>query len=193
VAADWLAQAEGLGQRLSISTRAFTTALIAELHGDLDHAESEIAWSIAQLEDSGHRGLVATLAGFQSIILGRLGRWDEAARAAAKARGQSHPDDLDSEAFWRRAAALLIAHRGDLDGALALQRDAIAIIDRSDESMFQADARMELSGLLEQAGDLAGAAAAVEQALARYRAKEVVPRIDDAHKRLANLRGRAAR
>ena len=190
VAADWLAQAEGLGQRLSLSTRAFTTGLIAELQGDLEHAESEIAWSIAQLEDSGQRGLVATLAGFQSVVLGGLGRWDEAARAAAKARDQSHPDDLDSEAFWRRAEARLMAHRGDLGGALALQREAIEIIDRCDESLFQADARMDLAGLLERAGDPAGAAAAVEQALARYRAKEVVSRMDAAQERLANLRRR---
>jgi hypothetical protein len=191
VAADWLAQAEGLGQRLSLSTRAFTTGLIAELQGDLEQAESEIAWSIAQLEDSGQRGLVATLAGFQSVVLGGLGRWDEAARAAAKARDQSHPDDLDSEAFWRRAEARLMAHRGDLGGALALQREAIEIIDRCDESLFQADARMDLAGLLERAGDPAGAAAAVEQALARYRAKEVVSRMDAAQERLANLRRRA--
>jgi tetratricopeptide (TPR) repeat protein len=132
---------------------------------------------------------VATLAGFHSIVLGRLGRWDEAALAAAKSRDQSHPDDLDSEAFWRRGEALVTAHRGDLDGALALQRDAIQIIDRCDESMFQADARMELAGLLERAADPAGASAAVEEALTRYRAKEVVPRIDAARKRLAKLRG----
>ena len=59
--------------------------------------------------------------------------------------------------------------------------------------MFQADARMELAGLLEQYGDLDGAATAVEEALSRFRAKEVVPGIHAAEERLATLRERAAR
>jgi class 3 adenylate cyclase len=186
--ADWLAEAEQLGQRMSMNARAFVTATLAELRGDLELAESETAWSVEQLDEGGQRGLVATLAGFQSIVLGRLGRWDEAAAAAAIAREPSHPDDLDSEAFWRRAEAQVIAHRGDLEEAVAMQQLAIEVIDRSDELMFQANARTELAGLLERSGDLDGARAALGEALTRYRAKEVIPAAAAVERRLAELR-----
>ena len=186
--ADWRAEAEKLGQRMSMNARAFVTATLAELRGDLELAEAETAWSVEQLDEGGQRGLVATLAGFQSILLGRLGRWDEAAVVAAIAHEQSHPDDLDSEAFWRRAEAQVIAHRGDLEGAVAMQRQAIEVIDRSDELMFQANARTELAGLLERSGDLDGARAALGEALTRYRAKEVVPAAAAVDRRLAELR-----
>ena len=129
--ADWLVEAEQLGQRMSMNARAFVTATLAELRGDLELAEAETAWSVEQLDEGGQRGLVATLAGFQSILLGRLGRWDEAAAAASIAREQSHPDDLDSEAFWRRAEAQVIAHRGDLEGVGDAAIKSAALSSRS--------------------------------------------------------------
>ena len=185
--AEWLRTAEALGDRYSLNSRAFTTATIAEMEGDLDTALSEAAWSIGRLEAAGQRGLVATLYGLQGIFLARAGRWDEAAESARRAREQSHPDDLDSEALWRWAEAPVMAHRGDADGALGLLREAIAIIDRSDETMFQANARMALAELLERQGDTEGAAAAMREALVRYRAKQIVPAIARAESRLSAL------
>src|SRR5205085_11534675 len=121
----------------------------ADIEGDLDTALSEVAWSIERLEAAGQRGLVSTLYGLQGTYLARVDRWDEAAESARRGREFSHPDDLDSEAMWRSAEAQVMAHRGDIDTALALIREAIAIIDRTDETMFQANARMALAEMLE--------------------------------------------
>ena len=185
--AEWLRSAEELGDRYSLNSRAFTTAIIADIEGDVDTALSEVAWSIGRLEVEGQRGLVSTLYGLQAIFLAHVGRWDEAAASAARGREQSHPDDLDSEALWRWAEALVVAHHGDAEGGLALLREAIAVIDRSDETMFQANVRMALADSLERQGDAAGARTALEEALELYRAKEIVPSIALAEHRLTGL------
>ncbi|MGZ4481813.1 MAG: AAA family ATPase [Gaiellales bacterium] len=187
--ADWLRSAEALGDRYSLNSRAFTTATIADMEGDLDTALSEVSWSIGRLEAEGQRGLVATLYGLQGIFQARAGRWDEAAESARRAHEQSHPDDLDSEALWRWAQAPVMSHWGDAEGGLALLREAIAIIDRTDETMFQANARMALGDMLESHGDTAGAGAAMREALELYRAKEIVPNIARAQERLVALDG----
>ena len=162
---------------------------MADIEGDVDTALSEVAWSIDRLEAAGQRGLVSTLYGLQGIFLARSGRWDEVAESVRAAREQSHPDDLDSEALWRWAEALVVAHRGDTEGGVALLREAIAVIDRSDETMFQANTRMALADMLESKGDLVGAQSAAREALALYRAKEIVPRIALAERRLTALAG----
>jgi ATP/maltotriose-dependent transcriptional regulator MalT len=178
---------EDLGDRYSLNSRAFTTATIADIEGDVETALSEVAWSIERLEAAGQRGLVSTLYGLQGIFLARVGRWDEVAESARRARDQSHPDDLDSEALWRWAEALVTAYRGDAEVGQALLREAIAIIDRSDETMFQANARVALAEMLESQGDTVSARAALQEALELYRAKEVVPSIARAEQRLAAL------
>jgi class 3 adenylate cyclase/tetratricopeptide (TPR) repeat protein len=185
--AEWLRTAEQIGDRYGLNSRAFTTATIAAMENDLDTALSELAWSIEQLERAGQRGLVSTLYGLQGLFLARVGRWDEAAESAQRARERSHPDDLDSESLWRWAEAPVRAHEGDLDGAVALVREAIEIIDRSDETMFQANARMTLADMLESRGDADGARTALGEALDRYRAKQIIPSIAVAEQRLAAL------
>jgi class 3 adenylate cyclase/tetratricopeptide (TPR) repeat protein len=185
--AEWLRSAEELGDRYSLDARAFTTVTIADMEGDADTALSELAWSIERLEEGGQRGLVSTLYGIQSTFLARVGRWDDAAESARLGRERSHPDDLDSEALWRWAEALVTAHRGDAEAGLALLREAIAIIDRTDETMFQANARMALADMLERQGDTADARDALREALALYRAKEIVPSMALAERRLTAL------
>jgi Flp pilus assembly protein TadD len=53
--------------------------------------------------------------------------------------------------------------------------------------MFQANVRMALADLLEKQGDKAGARDALGEALELYRAKEIVPSIERAERRLAAL------
>jgi hypothetical protein len=89
--------------------------------------------------------------------------------------------------LWRWAEAPVRAHHGDLDGAVALMLEAIEIIDRSDETMFQANARMTLAGMLESRGDADGARRALGHALDLYRAKQIIPSIAVAEERLAAL------
>lgn len=81
----------------------------------------------------------------------------------------------------------MTAYRGDAEAGLALLREAIAIIDRTDETMFQANARMALADMLESQGDAAGARDALREALELYRAKQVVPSIAVAERRLTAL------
>ena len=81
----------------------------------------------------------------------------------------------------------MTAYRGDAEVGQALLREAIAIIDRSDETMFQANARMALAEMLESQGDTASARDTLQEALALYRAKEIVPSITLAEQRLAVL------
>ncbi|HEV8452596.1 MAG TPA: hypothetical protein VGQ45_14275 [Gaiellales bacterium] len=89
--------------------------------------------------------------------------------------------------MWRWAEALVTAYRGDAEAGLALLREAIAVIDRTDETMFQANARMALADMVESQGHATGARDALREALELYRAKEVVPSIAVAERRLRAL------
>ncbi len=193
VADVWLEEVEGMGDRLAIGSKAFMTGMLAEMDGNLERAVDETAESIAMLDAAGHRGLVSTLEGFNAVNLAVLGRWDEAENAVARSRETSHPDDLDSESFWRLGEARLLDHDGRHQEAIAAAREAIEIIDRSDEILFQGNARMLLGELLARQGDTDGARGAFEEALALYRRKECVPAMGRAEAQLAALSVRPIR
>jgi len=183
----WLAEVEGMGDRLAIGSKAFMTGMLAEMNGNVERAVDEAAESIALLDAAGHRGLVSTLEGFRAVNLATLGRWDEVAEAVARSRETSHPDDLDSESFWRLGEARLLDNDRRHQEAIATAREAIDIIDRSDEILFQGNARMLLGELLARQGDTDGARGAFEEALALYRRKECMPAMERAEAQLASL------
>ena len=93
--------------------------------------------------------------------------------------------------LWRQALARVLARRGEQGEAPKLAREAVAQAETTDMLWVRGDAWSDLAEVLELGGDAAGAAAALERALAEYEQKGVIPAIERTKARLASLRAPA--
>jgi Tfp pilus assembly protein PilF len=73
--------------------------------------------------------------------------------------------------MWRWARARVVARRGRTADALALAREAVAMLDSSDSLVLQGDARIALAEVAQAAGRTSEAAQAVREALSCYERK----------------------
>ena len=90
--------------------------------------------------------------------------------------------------LWRDAQALVEAHRGQHASAERLAREAVQIGEQTEALHAQAETWADLGEVLMLAGRREEAAEAIEQALARYKAKESLVRAGWMRDRLAELR-----
>ncbi|MGN6797334.1 MAG: tetratricopeptide repeat protein, partial [Gaiellaceae bacterium] len=138
-----------------------------------------------RLAGRGFDAPLAAYAGLRGRELCSLDRYDEADAAAAQARDHAHKDDLVTQAFWRQAAALVRAHRGDHTEAERLALEAVAHSRNTDSPRVQGDALFDLAEVLAAAGRHAEAATALQEAIELYERKQVVPLARRARERLA--------
>jgi len=88
---------------------------------------------------------------------------------------------------WRRAAAKVLASRGESERAEALAREALALTEPTDMLDAQGDAWFDLGHVLELAGKPDEAAAALEEASSRFERKENLLMLGRTRERLAAL------
>jgi tetratricopeptide (TPR) repeat protein len=161
------------------------------LAGDAAEAERQIAIGMEVVEEYGQLGVVSTYAGYRARALLALGRDDEAETFTHRAEELGAGDDIVTQVLWRQTRARVLARRGECEAGLALAREAVALSDATDALVMRGDSLADLAEVLELAGDLDGAAAALERALAEYGQKGVVPAIEQTKARLAALRAPA--
>jgi class 3 adenylate cyclase/tetratricopeptide (TPR) repeat protein len=123
------------------------------------------------LDELGERSVLSTRAGDLARALYERGRLDEAGAWAARAAELGASDDAFTQMLWRQVEAKLAARRGERAAAERLGREAVALAEETDMVNQQGNAYADLSEVLELAGDPAGAAAALEQAVDRYARK----------------------
>jgi tetratricopeptide (TPR) repeat protein len=167
-------------------------AEISGLAGDHEDASNRLRIVCEWLKETEQLPLLETYLSFLGRSLCRLGRFDEAAQFAERARaidetigdgGDSVPDYL-----WRQVLARVHAHRGDLAEAEKLAREAVAGSEQSDSLDEQCLALCDLAEVLAVAQRLDEAEAALEQALERCRRKKNVARETQVRRRLDSLR-----
>src|SRR4029077_17094095 len=106
----------------------------------------------AELEQLGDKAFLSTATATRARVLFALGRLDEPHACARRSAELGGEGDAFTQFAWRRADALVLARRGDYPDALALAREAGAIVDRTDYLNGQADARADLADVLDLAG-----------------------------------------
>ena len=163
---------EDLGRPLDVSTMAFWTGPLEMLAGNPAAAESELGAACDVLDAAGERGWLSTLAAMHAEALYALDRLDDAEAATRRSREAATSDDYDAQALWRSTQAKVLARHGDFAEAEELAREAVAIIDRTDEVNHQANLRTSLAEVLRLAGRADEARSELERALELYEQKE---------------------
>jgi len=119
--------AEAVGMRFFVAICEGIRGELEYRAGDLDAAERATRRGYEILDATGHVGIKTTHAGDLATYLARLGRLEEAERFAAIAR-TSAEDDLASQSFAATAETIVLAARGDLEGAEDRARAVVAMI-----------------------------------------------------------------
>ena len=159
-------------------------AEIARMAGDHQAAAGHLQTLCAWLEEREQYGLLTTYVSLLGRELCALGRFDEAEPLARRGRELATDDTADGY-LWRQVQARVLAHRGAHAEAERSAREALAVIEQSDNLAWQGDAWCELAEVLEAAGRRDDAIDAWREALARYECKGIIPLARRVRDRLA--------
>jgi DNA-binding SARP family transcriptional activator len=132
-------------------------------------AHLRASYAILEAENDRTGGLIQ--AAELSRLLALTGEIDEARRLAVSARATASPDLFATEVLWRRALALVAAADGRTDEALHLSDEARARTAASDRLTLHAQTLEETATIRLGAGNPAGAADSLREALATYERK----------------------
>ncbi|HET8555771.1 MAG TPA: adenylate/guanylate cyclase domain-containing protein [Gaiellaceae bacterium] len=162
-----------LGQRMAIAGLTQVAAQIERLAENPAAAEAELRAGLEILQGTGNE---AFQQGWLAAALIAQGRFEEAREPAEAARSIASAGDVLDQVVWRGVLARIEAVAGNLDEALSLARDAVDRASLTDGLTMQADALLDLSAVLEAAGDAEEAAGSASKAAALYLRKGAVAR-----------------
>ena len=165
---------------------------IEVLAADWAAAAEWFGTGVQHSQQQGALGVASTYEAALARSLFRLGRNDEAERWANISKATGATDDAVTQMLWRQAVALVLARRGEHAAAEHLAREALGVGRDTDMLLQIGDAWSDLADVLELAGDADGTATALEEALATYEQKGVVPAIERTRAKLATLRAASA-
>jgi tetratricopeptide (TPR) repeat protein len=160
---------------------------IEMLAGDPEAAEVEVRRACEILEQLGEKGYLSTRAALLAHALCAQGRYDEARPFIEVAVEAGSEDDRFTQALWRAARAKVLARQGNVDEALRLASEAVAIVAQTDWLNTRGDAMLDLAEVLELAGMRDEAAAAIAEAVRFYEQKGNIVAAGKAHELLAGL------
>lgn len=162
---------EEIGATLLGARTSLQSAVVEVLAGDSEAAERELRRDYETLEQMGERYLRPTVAANLALLLCRDGRFDEAASYANVAEEISADDDVESQALWRSAKALIIARNEDAVTAEATAQAAVELLRRTDALVQIADALVVQATILEEHGKPAERDDALNEAASLYAQK----------------------
>jgi class 3 adenylate cyclase/tetratricopeptide (TPR) repeat protein len=158
------------------------------LAGDLAAAAAAGETGCRLNEELGHSSELSTVAGSLARVYCDVGQLEEAERLASRAAELGSSDDASTQMLWRDAQALVEAHRGQHATAERLAREAVQIGEQTEALNAQAETYADLGEVLALTGQHKKAAEALDEALARYEAKENLVMAGRVRERLAALR-----
>jgi class 3 adenylate cyclase/tetratricopeptide (TPR) repeat protein len=161
--------------------------MIELLGGDPEAAAAAGEESCRMREELGRWSELSTEAGGLALVYCDLERLDDAERWTARAAELGTEEDAVTQMLWRQARARVLVRRGEHEEAERLARMAIEIADTTEDLNSKAEARADLAEVLVLAGRPDEAGPVVEEALARFEAKENVVRAGQMRTRLAEL------
>jgi tetratricopeptide (TPR) repeat protein len=156
--------------------------------GDPEAAVAVLRETCGLLEQMGERGWLSTQAGELGHALCELGCYDEAEEWSRKSRELGEADDIVTQMYWRQVEAKIHAHRGELDDAERLARQAVAYGEETDMLSSTGLALLDLAEVLEASGRRDEAAAETQRAVDLFERKGDAAMVEPARARLERLR-----
>jgi tetratricopeptide (TPR) repeat protein len=187
-----VAMYEDLGRQLIVAVRTIIGGAIEVLADDLAAAERELRRGIEMLEAMGEKNILSTVAGHLARVLYAQGRYAEAEELAEMCAQAAAEDDVISQVLWRSARGMVLARRDDFAEAERLAREAVALMEQTDQIDRHADALIDLAEVLRLSGREHEAAPVIEEALQLYERKENVVSTEKAKALLDELTREAA-
>jgi class 3 adenylate cyclase/tetratricopeptide (TPR) repeat protein len=160
-----------LGADTQAALVSLSTGPIELLADQPARAEGELRRDYEALQRMDERNFIALTGALLAEAVYRQGRFDEAADVVALSRELAAPDDLAVQIVAGCVDGKLKARRGDPATGVALLREAVRLIESTDDPSGQGDAWLDLAEALHLAGETAHAVGATEQARDRYVAK----------------------
>jgi tetratricopeptide (TPR) repeat protein len=142
-----------MGMDLEVAGSSHFRASVELLAGLPVVAERELRAGAEVLEAMGGPNYLSTSEAMLAEALAAQGRFEEAEGASRRSESLSGPDDLAAHVVWRTARARAYAGMGRADEAIALAREAVAMIERTDWLADHADAVLRLADVLHAAGN----------------------------------------
>jgi class 3 adenylate cyclase/tetratricopeptide (TPR) repeat protein len=178
---------EELGWKVQAAVTSQSSGPIELLAGDPVAAEVELLLDFAALDAMGEKYYLSTTAAFLAEALYQQDRLEDAAGYCAICRELASPDDISSQFLWRSIQGKILARTGDLENALSLGKEAVALIDPLEDPDAAASTLLDLAEIYELGGRLDDARDAARRAEALLDAKQDIVSRDRARKRLADL------
>jgi class 3 adenylate cyclase/tetratricopeptide (TPR) repeat protein len=141
---------EELGATLLAARTSLQSAVVEVLAEDLAAAERELRRDYEKLDQMGEQYLRPTVAANLALLLCRQGRYDEASELTHVAEHIAADDDVESQALWRSAKALILAREGDPAAADRTAQAAVELLKRTDALVQIADALIVQASVLEE-------------------------------------------
>jgi class 3 adenylate cyclase/tetratricopeptide (TPR) repeat protein len=176
-----------LGQELEHAGLSLDLTWIALLAGRPERAEPELRAAAELLERAAEEGLLASVASLLAEVLYRLGRDEEAEEWTRRSERVTPPEDVEAQALWRTVRAKVLARRGEAEEALRLSAEAVEWTHRSDALHNLGDCLSDRAEVFRLLGRFDEARASLEEALAVYERKGIVPSIEQTRTLLAEL------
>jgi len=162
------------------STVELHEAWIDMLAGEPAAAEARLLAGYRELDAMGEKSLLATTAAALAQAAFAQGHELDAEEFCRVSERSAAADDLQAQTTWRGVKARLLAQRNQFDSGEALAREAVELAKRTDLVTTQADSLFDLGQVLDSAGRMVDAAAAIREALELYLEKGDVVSADRA-------------
>ena len=176
-----------LGQPLVISWNPQIGATVALVNGELGWAEEEARLAFQEAQHMADPGHAATGASLLAKVLYAQGRSEESFQYTRLAERASLGAPEAAQGEWRCTRAKIDARSGDVERSIAEIRGALDFLDGGAMPRDRADALADLAEVLRAAGRGDDEKKALEEALALYEAKGVLPAVAGVRKRIDEL------
>jgi tetratricopeptide (TPR) repeat protein len=178
---------EDLGSVVWAKNMAFQNGPLELMAGDPIAAEREFRSAFDFLQEIGEKGWLSSIAAFLAEALYEQGRYEEAERYVLASKEAANPDDGSAQWGWRTVMGKVLARRGELEEGERIAREAVTVIEETDEIDHQGQAWFDLAEVLELAGKVDEARTALLESVERFDRKGNVVMAERARSRLSEL------
>jgi class 3 adenylate cyclase/tetratricopeptide (TPR) repeat protein len=163
--------AEDLGLKEMRESSEWIRARIERWAEDLSEAETALRRAYAHFRGMSDLGYLASLAPWLAEVLIRGNRFEEALSLIEESERLAPQDDVHAQFSWRIARALAFSKTGRRREAIGLAREAVRIVERTDDLLLTGEGLSILGEVLAFADERSKARLTLERALTLYERK----------------------